>query len=186
MCLSMSCLRRDQHEQWKRHPEKPSRRYFPLFLSFVLTTKQCHFLVEIKVLTHKKITFSHSLHLHCLSDYVMVSEVWRFFVANCLALILSTQVSPQDTMGLTNPLELEVVSKFSFIACWLIVLMTNIVLVSPAKLLSLFLGLAASIFFCHMCLSIKFKFSGLCSKNILTKIAFGSWVKSGWIWHMLC
>ncbi|XP_059435324.1 uncharacterized protein LOC132168219 isoform X1 [Corylus avellana] len=25
MCLSMSCLRRDQHEQWKRHPEKPSR-----------------------------------------------------------------------------------------------------------------------------------------------------------------
>jgi hypothetical protein len=69
MCLSMSCLRRDQHEQWKRHPEKPSRRYFPLFLSFVLTSKQCHFLVEIKVLTHKKITFSHSLHLHCLSRY---------------------------------------------------------------------------------------------------------------------
>ncbi|KAL9233107.1 hypothetical protein vseg_008143 [Gypsophila vaccaria] len=25
MCLSMSCLLRDQHEQWKRGPEKPSR-----------------------------------------------------------------------------------------------------------------------------------------------------------------
>ncbi|KAI4301453.1 hypothetical protein L6164_034731 [Bauhinia variegata] len=25
MCLSMKCLLRDQHEQWKRHPEKPSR-----------------------------------------------------------------------------------------------------------------------------------------------------------------
>ncbi|XP_021281900.1 programmed cell death protein 2, partial [Herrania umbratica] len=25
MCLSMKCLQRDQHEQWKRHPEKQSR-----------------------------------------------------------------------------------------------------------------------------------------------------------------
>uniref|UniRef100_A0A2N9EUI5 MYND-type domain-containing protein n=1 Tax=Fagus sylvatica TaxID=28930 RepID=A0A2N9EUI5_FAGSY len=25
MCSSMNCLLRDQHEQWKRHPEKPSR-----------------------------------------------------------------------------------------------------------------------------------------------------------------
>ncbi|XP_020968593.1 programmed cell death protein 2 isoform X3 [Arachis ipaensis] len=25
MCRSMKCLLRDQHEQWKRHPEKPSR-----------------------------------------------------------------------------------------------------------------------------------------------------------------
>ncbi|KAL5141436.1 Programmed cell death protein 2 [Glycine soja] len=25
MCPSMKCLLRDQHEQWKRHPEKPSR-----------------------------------------------------------------------------------------------------------------------------------------------------------------
>ncbi|XVF06998.1 hypothetical protein REPUB_Repub06bG0099800 [Reevesia pubescens] len=25
MCLSMNCLLRDQHEQWKRHPEKQSR-----------------------------------------------------------------------------------------------------------------------------------------------------------------
>lgn len=25
MCLSMNCLNRDQHEQWKRHPENPSR-----------------------------------------------------------------------------------------------------------------------------------------------------------------
>ncbi|KAL2556626.1 zinc finger (MYND type) family protein/programmed cell death 2 C-terminal domain-containing protein [Forsythia ovata] len=25
MCPSMACLLRDQHEQWKRHPEKPSR-----------------------------------------------------------------------------------------------------------------------------------------------------------------
>ncbi|KAG4979778.1 hypothetical protein JHK82_033029 [Glycine max] len=27
MCPSMKCLLRDQHEQWKRHPEKPSKRF---------------------------------------------------------------------------------------------------------------------------------------------------------------
>ena len=32
MCSSMNCLLRDQHKQWKRHPEKLSRRYSQLLL----------------------------------------------------------------------------------------------------------------------------------------------------------
>ncbi|KAH9730613.1 MYND-type domain-containing protein [Citrus sinensis] len=59
MCPSMACLRRDQHEQWKRPPEKASR---------------------------------------------------RFSVASYRALILITQVSPQNAMELTNLLDLEFLS----------------------------------------------------------------------------
>ncbi|KAH9786601.1 MYND-type domain-containing protein [Citrus sinensis] len=60
MCPSMACLRRDQHEQWKRPPEKASRSY--------------------------------------------------------RALILITQVSPQNAMELTNLLDLEVVSRLNLVA----------------------------------------------------------------------
>ncbi|KAK3016253.1 hypothetical protein RJ639_006084, partial [Escallonia herrerae] len=56
MCPSMKCLLKDQHEQWKRHSQNASR---------------------------------------------------RFFVANCPVPILFTPRSPQDTMELTNRLELE-------------------------------------------------------------------------------
>ncbi|KAH9730607.1 MYND-type domain-containing protein [Citrus sinensis] len=65
MCPSMACLRRDQHEQWKRPPEKASR---------------------------------------------------RFSVASYRALILITQVSPQNAMELTNLLDLEVVSRLNLVA----------------------------------------------------------------------
>lgn len=45
-----------------------------------------------------------------------VSKVWRFSVVSCLVLIHSTQVSLRDMMGLTNHLEMEVVSWYIFAA----------------------------------------------------------------------
>ncbi|KAK8588627.1 hypothetical protein V6N12_023054 [Hibiscus sabdariffa] len=36
MCLSMKCLLRDQHEQWKRHSDKQSRRYINKSLMFLI------------------------------------------------------------------------------------------------------------------------------------------------------
>ncbi|MED6197381.1 hypothetical protein PIB30_055940 [Stylosanthes scabra] len=36
MCRSMKCLLWDQHEQWKRHPEKPSRRVHEYMQSILL------------------------------------------------------------------------------------------------------------------------------------------------------
>lgn len=36
MCPSMKCLLQDQHEQWKRYPEKPLRRYCLLFIIYFI------------------------------------------------------------------------------------------------------------------------------------------------------
>lgn len=91
MCTSMSCLLKDQHEQWKRNQDKSSRRYFftieffvttnyPAFVSFLLTPiAECVFLVS------------------------------RSSAANCLVITLFTPVSPLKTMGKINLLALEVI-----------------------------------------------------------------------------
>lgn len=75
MCMSMACLHRDQHEQWKSHRENPSRRYY-------------FSLVCMKSITNGFWGFMFLI-LQC------ISKVWRFFAANYLVIILSTQVSPQ-------------------------------------------------------------------------------------------
>ncbi|CAN1305110.1 Programmed cell death protein 2 [Linum perenne] len=88
MCSKMSCLLRDQHEQWKRKPEQQSRRYLYNLTTFTLTSKTA--------LT--------------LSDTSMFSEVSRFSVASCLLAILFTQVRTHEMMVMTSLLDLELCS----------------------------------------------------------------------------
>lgn len=69
------------------------------------------------------INLIYSLHIYFFSiayilfyACVVVAKVWRFSVASYRALILITQVSPQNAMELTNLLDLEVVSRLNLVA----------------------------------------------------------------------
>jgi len=92
MCTSMTCLLKDQHEQWKRNQDKQSRRYF--------------FTIEFRCVTinyHAYVSF----HLTRITECVF--KVSRSSVANCPVITLFTPVNPQETMGKINLLVLEVI-----------------------------------------------------------------------------
>lgn len=89
MCPSMKCLLRDQHEQWKHHPEKPSRRS-GIILSYTTLS-----IVLVPVIVYIWLC------------YVLI-KVWRSSVVNYNVLIHFILKNALSIMRVTNLLAVEV------------------------------------------------------------------------------
>lgn len=101
MCPSMSCLLRDQHEQWKRSEENLCRRY--LWLHFDLILNVYEFSLVFYIL-HTWLSRLSSV--WSSGNYSL--EAWRFSVVSCLDQILSTRVNLPSVMASANQPLLEV------------------------------------------------------------------------------